>query len=143
MAHFAELDSDQIVTRVVVVHNNDLLDENGVELEENGIAFLKSLYGDDTDWKQTSYNGRFRLQYAGIGSHYCSVNDNFSEPKPYESWIIDETNNWQPPIPRPDDIVNDEPPHITHVWNEELYQQNHEDGWEPVEVEAILPNLTQ
>lgn len=138
MAHFAKLDSNQIVTQVVVVNNNELLDENGVEQEERGIAFLQGLHGDDTVWRQTSYNARFRLQYAAIGSHYCSENDSFSEPKPYDSWTIDETNNWQPPIPKPEDIVNEEPPHIAYVWNEELYQSDPEQGWQGVEVNSII-----
>ena len=54
MAHFAELDDSNVVLRVIVLNNNVILDENGNELEELGIAFCKSLYGNDTNWKQTS-----------------------------------------------------------------------------------------
>jgi hypothetical protein len=56
MAHFAELDEGNIVIRIAVIHNNEMLDENGDEEEANGIEFLQSLYGEDTIWKQCSYN---------------------------------------------------------------------------------------
>ena len=64
MAHFAELNSDNIVTRVVVIDNNNCLDDNGNESETVGISFCRSLYGNDTNWVQTSYNSSFRGNYA-------------------------------------------------------------------------------
>ena len=79
MAHFAELDANNLVLRVIVVHNNELLD-NGVESEAKGIAFCQSLFGANTIWKQTSYNGNFRGMYAGIGYSYDPVNDVFVPP---------------------------------------------------------------
>ena len=75
MAHFAELDETNIVKQVVVVHNNELLDENGNESEAKGIAFCQSLFGGK--WIQTSYNGNFRGQYAGQEMFYDEEKDFF------------------------------------------------------------------
>jgi hypothetical protein len=75
MAHFAELDNNNIVTNVVVVHNNELL-LNGVESEAKGIDFLESLF-HHRRWKQTSYSGSIRGQYAGIGMKYDEAADKF------------------------------------------------------------------
>lgn len=76
MAHFAEI-KDSVVQRVIVVNNEVITDENGIEQEALGIAFCKSLFGEDTEWKQTSYNGNFRGIYAGIGMLYDSEQDIF------------------------------------------------------------------
>lgn len=82
MAHFAELDENNVVTRVIVIHNNELArkvmttTEDGyinvsvIESEQKGVEFCKSLYGENTRWVQTSYNGSFRGKYAGIGDTY-------------------------------------------------------------------------
>lgn len=119
MAHFAELDENNIVKRVVVVNNDVLLDDNGNESEIKGIEFLTSLYGSGT-WKQTSYNKTFRGGYAGPGKIYNPIRDVFMSPRPFPSWTYDEENNtWKPPIPHPD-VENklflwDE---ITQVWVE-------------------------
>lgn len=96
MAHFAELDSNNIVLRVIVLDNSMMLDENNQESEDRGIAFIKSLFGEDTVWKQTSYNGNIRKNYAGIGYTYDSDRDAFIAPKPEgEGWILDEdTCRW-------------------------------------------------
>lgn len=77
MAHFAQLDENNIVTGVLVVNNEKLIDENGNESEQKGIDFLKGLFGQDTKWVQTSYNGNFRGKYAGIGDWYDEENDKF------------------------------------------------------------------
>lgn len=77
MAHFAELDTDNKVVRVVVVGNPDCLDGNGQESETVGIAFCQSLFGADTTWVQTSYNGNMRGKYAGIGDTYDAASDLF------------------------------------------------------------------
>jgi hypothetical protein len=100
MAHFAELDSNNKVLRVIVVHNNELL-VNGVENEQKGIDFCKSLFGSNTNWIQTSYNNNFRKQYAGINYTYDSIKDKFISPQPYPSWSLDASDNWQAPIPKP------------------------------------------
>jgi hypothetical protein len=81
MAHFAQLDENNVVTQVIVVHNNDCL-LNGVEDEYTGIAFCKSLFGADTRWVQTSYNANFRQYYAGIGYRYDADLDVFVPPQP-------------------------------------------------------------
>lgn len=78
MAHFAELDNDNLVQRVIVVHNNELLDENGIESEQKGIDFCVNLFGGR--WIQTSYNATFRGIYAGIGHTYDEVLDVFVAP---------------------------------------------------------------
>ena len=78
MAHFAELDSNNKVIRVIVVHNNELLDENGVEVEQNGINFCQRLLGGR--WVQTSYNGNFRDCFAGAGMIYDADQDIFRAP---------------------------------------------------------------
>jgi hypothetical protein len=70
MAHFSQLDKNNIVTRVIVVGNKDTSDADGFEVEEIGIAFCKNLFGENTIWKQTSYNNRLRVRYAGIGYSY-------------------------------------------------------------------------
>ena len=96
MAHFAQLDQNNIVTQVIVVHNNELLD--------NGIDFCKSLYGTDTVWKQTSYNGTFRRNFAGIGFLYNQMRDAFIPPRPYATWVLNNsTYQWEPPVPYPND----------------------------------------
>jgi len=104
MAHFAELDANNVVTRVIVVGNPDCLDKNGQESEAVGIAFCQQLLGADTRWVQTSYNGNIRHRYAGAGYTYDAQRDSFIQPQPYPSWVFDEsTLGWQAPIPLPRD----------------------------------------
>jgi hypothetical protein len=98
MAHFAELDENNIVKQVIVVNNNELL-VDGVESEDKGIVFCQSLFGGN--WKQTSYNGNIRKQYAGIGYTYDPVADVFIAPQPFLSWSLDANHDWQPPTPMP------------------------------------------
>ena len=89
MAHFAELDETNTVKQVIVVNNNELLDENGNESEAKGIAFCQSLFGGT--WIQTSYNGNFRKNYAGISYVYDPIRDAFIAPKPDD--FTDEEGN--------------------------------------------------
>ena len=104
MAHFAELDASNIVLRVVVVDNNMILNEQGQESEALGVSFCQLLFGLDTMWKQTSYNGNIRKNYAGIGYTYDSGRDAFIPPKLYASWLLDEaTCLWNAPTPMPTD----------------------------------------
>lgn len=77
MAHFAELDDNNIVIRVIVVSNNDLKDKWGKEREAIGVAFCQSLFGEHTRWVQTSYNGRTRGKFASIGDAYDPISDQF------------------------------------------------------------------
>lgn len=108
MAHFAQLDENNVVTQVIVVHNNDLIDESGNESEAKGIAFCQSLFGANTHWVQTSYNANIRKHYAGAGFTYDTARDAFIPPKPeaFPSFVLDEaTCTWKPPIDRPTDTV--------------------------------------
>lgn len=110
MAHFAQIENN-IVKQVIVVSNADTLDENGVENEDIGIAFCSNLLGGT--WKQTSYNGKIRKNYAGIGYTYDEGRDAFIAPKPYNSWLLNEsTCQWESPIPYPND-------NKFYVWDEE------------------------
>jgi len=111
MAHFAKLDENNIIIQVLVVNNEVLLNTDGTESEYKGKVFLNELFGNAT-WVQTSYNGNFRKQYAGVGYTYDSINDVFIEPQPFNSWALDENFDWQPPTPYPTDGK-------TYSWNEE------------------------
>jgi hypothetical protein len=88
MAHFAQLDENNIVTQVIVVSNDDIKDSEGNESELTGIAFCKSLLGPNTIWKQTSYNNSIRKNYAGIGFTYDATRDAFIAPKPFHKQRI-------------------------------------------------------
>jgi hypothetical protein len=90
MAHFAEI-LNGVVQRVIVVHDNE---------ETNGAQFCHDLLGGE--WLQTSYNGTIRKQFAGIGYTYDYVRDEFVATQPFESWTLDENNDWQPPTSKPD-----------------------------------------
>jgi hypothetical protein len=104
MAHFAKLDENNIVLEVNVVDNVQLLDASGIEREELGIKFLTNWSGGYANWKQTSYNGNIRKNYAGIGYTYDTGRDAFIPPQPYSSWILNETTcRWEPPVPYPTD----------------------------------------
>jgi hypothetical protein len=101
MAHFAQLENN-VVTKVIVVSNQDILDENGQESEQKGIDFCSNLLGGT--WKQTSYNGNIRKNYAGVGYTYDEGRDAFIAPKPYNSWTLDETKaQWKAPVDYPTD----------------------------------------
>ena len=111
MAHFVELDKNNIVIRTIVVHNNELLDKNGSESEQKGIDFCVAHYGGT--WMQTSYNGNIRKNYAGVGYTYDQARDAFIAPKPYASWVLNETTcRYEAPVAKPDDGKY-------YVWNEE------------------------
>lgn len=111
MAHFAKLDQNNNVIEVHCVHNNELLDENGVEQEQKGIDFLVAWSGGYPHWKQTSYNGNFRKNYAGIGYTYRQDIDAFVAPKPYASWILNANAQWEAPVAMPQDGQR-------YVWDE-------------------------
>lgn len=115
MAHFAKLDSDNIVTQVLVVANEVLLETDGTESELKGKQFLNSLFGTAT-WKQTSYNGTIRKNYAGVGYNYDPTRDAFIPPKPFASWVLNETTClWEAPAAYPADGN-------IHTWDESSYQ---------------------
>lgn len=112
MAHFAELNENKEVLRVIVVNNEDILDSKNEENEEIGIYFCKKLFGQNTSWVQTSYNSNFRKNYAGIGMAFDEQRDAFIPIKPYPSWILNEdTCQWEAPIPKPEG---------NYFWDEEI-----------------------
>lgn len=103
MAHFAELDSNNIVINVVRVADGELLKTDGTESELKGKKFLNKVLGQST-WVQTSINGTIRKNYAGIGDIYDSTRDAFVKPQPYSSWTLNETTCiWEAPSPYPTD----------------------------------------
>lgn len=117
MAHFAEIDQNNVVLRVVVVDNKDTADASGVEKEHIGAAFLERLLGGT--WKQTSYNANMRKNYAGIGYTFDAQRDAFIPPKPFNSWVLNETTcHWEAPVAMPQDAGTGDPPKM-YSWNEE------------------------
>jgi hypothetical protein len=113
MAHFAELNADNTVLRVVVVGNADCLDGNGQESEAAGVAFCHSLFGLETRWIQTSYNGNFRKNYAGAAYTYNESLDAFIPPQSHKGWVLNpDTAQWEPPMPYPTDGGS-------YAWDEE------------------------
>lgn len=112
MAHFAEIGLNNIVVRVIVVSNQELLDEYGVYQEQRGIDFCRGLFGGGR-WIQTSYNNTFRKNFAGEGYTYDTDLDAFIPPKPFDSWILnEETCSFEPPVAYPNDGN-------LYTWNEE------------------------
>jgi hypothetical protein len=104
MAHFAEIDDNGIVMRVIVVSNDKIL-VDGIESEQKGIDFCKRIFGGG-NWVQTSYNSNFRYNFASIGFTYDSEKDAFIPPKPSDKYILD-TNNFQWIIENEQEEIND------------------------------------
>ena len=120
MAHFAQLDENNIVTQVIVIDNKDTTDPyTGQEDEILGIAFCKKLLGGN--WVQTSYNRNFRVNYAGVGYSYNKDLDAFIPPSPFPSWVLNsESINWESPIGPPPELTEEEQEAFAYyVWNEE------------------------
>ena len=118
MAHFAQIDSDSTVLRVIVVDNSD------VATEAAGVAFCQDLLGADTNWVQTSYNDNIRFRYAGIGMTYDSANDVFYGVQPYPSWVLNTTTwAWDAPVAMPSDAGYDDIENptvlIEYSWDED------------------------
>jgi hypothetical protein len=118
MAHFAQIDSDSIVTQVIVVGNEDAPNEAA------GISFCKDLLGADTNWVQTSYNNNIRFRYAGIGMKYDSTNDVFYYQQPYPSWSLNtSTWDWDAPVAVPSDAgyddVDNPTEYVSYDWDED------------------------
>ena len=124
MAHFARVSPENIVVGVDVVDNQNLLDENGVEQEAIGIAYLDSFMDISPNrWVQCSYNNNFRKQYPSIGYTYDQANDVFIIPKTYDSWTLDGNFDYQPPVAYPlNHEPNSNPENVTHelFWKEDL-----------------------
>ena len=122
MAHFAKINTDNIVVDVVVVKDSEILID-GSENEQKGIDFLNSLFNTNYNWKKTSYNTYggvhindgtpFRKNFAGIGFTYDSGRDAFISPKPFNSWSLNETTcQWEAPVAYPDNNKK-------YRWNED------------------------
>ena len=138
MAHFAQLDSNNVVTQVIVVSNDDTSDSNGVETESIGVAFCQKLLGADTNWKQTSYNNNMRGNYAGIGYTYMSnvatlgvgSTDVFIPQQPHASWTISTTAaQWEAPITQPTLTDDQIAARSYYTWDESAYQADNTTGW--------------
>ena len=131
MAHFAQLDENNVVTNVIVVSNDDTSDNNGVESEGIGVAFCQQLLGADTNWKQTSYNGNMRVRYAGIGYSYNESLNAFVPPQPYASWTLDNgTADWVSPLgAAPALTTEQEAARSYYTWDESAYQADNTTGW--------------
>ena len=124
MAHYAELDSNNVVKQVIVVSNADTSTAQGEEKESIGIAFCERLLGGT--WVKTSYNATIRKNYAGIGYTYDKNRDAFISPKPFNSWVLNEsTCLWDAPVAYPTDVGTQDAPKM-YTWNEETI------GWDLV-----------
>jgi hypothetical protein len=127
MAHFAQLDENNVVTQVIVVDNKDTSDANGVEKESIGVAFCERLLGGT--WKQTSYNANLRKNYAGIGYTYNASIDAFVPPKSYASWVLNNTTaQWDAPVAMPEDAGTGDPPK-RYTWDEDNTQWVEAEGY--------------
>ena len=138
MAHFAQLDENNVVTQVIVVGNSDTADVNGVESENIGVAFCQSLLGAETNWKQTSYNGNMRGNYAGIGMTFMSgvatlgvgSTDVFVPQQPHASWTISTTEaRWEAPLTVPTLTDEQRAAGASYTWDESAYQADNSTGW--------------
>jgi hypothetical protein len=113
MAHFAKLGKGDIVETVVVVNNNI------ATTEQAGVDFLNNLYNTRDVWKQTSYNGNIRKNYAGIDYFYDQARDAFIAPQPYPSWtLVESTCLWKAPVAYPDDDKEYKWDEATTNWKE-------------------------
>lgn len=134
MAHFAQLDDTNVVINVIVVDNRDTTDTDGNEVEALGVAFCKKLFGSETNWKQTSYNGRIRGRYAGVGMIYDAALDKFLHPQPFPSWVLtSDTHAWTAPITEPALTEEELAAFKFYSWDEDAYQADTSDpktaGW--------------
>jgi hypothetical protein len=150
MAHFAELESKtdptgftsdtHLVVKQVTVVGNDVetaagpLGENDKHVD--GETWCKNFFKKpNTNFKQTSYNNKFRKQYAGIGYVYNPSKDKFLSPQPYKSWALDGSDDWQAPITYPSVINDGETPPVWEYiikWNDTKYQADNTKGWEAI-----------
>ena len=139
MAHFAQLDDNNVVTQVIVVGNSDTSDVNGVESENIGVAFCQSLLGAETNWKQTSYNSNMRGNYAGIGMKYMTgvatlgvgSTDVFMPEQPHASWTISTSAaQWVSPLGDAPTLTDEQSAAGSYyTWDESAYQADNSTGW--------------
>ena len=137
MAHFAQLDDNNIVTHVIVIDNDDIIDTTtGKEVESFGVAVCQKLMGATTNWKQTSYNAvdnmGYRGNYAGIGYTYMTnvatmgvaSTDIFIQQQPFPSWSVEVgTAHWYSPLGLPPNLTDSEiAAGKNYIWDEDAYQ---------------------
>jgi len=108
MAHFAEIDSNNIVIRVLVGCNLEVNSHGGDQSEEAALDFGNKIpfSPGEVKWIQTSYNKNFRKKFAGVADYYDPIKDIFISPKPFSSWLLDSNNDWQAPIAFPTITIN-------------------------------------
>jgi len=126
MAHFAEVDQNDKVLRVVVVDDDVLRDADGRHNELLGQTYLRKIFKNENSenktWYQTSYNGTLRVRFAGVGYTYNKELDAFLTPRPFESWLLNETTySWEPPVDMPDNGNR-------YVWNEVIMEWQQPEG---------------
>ena len=139
MAHFAKLDSNNIVEQVIVVNNDDIKDSTGTETESIGVAFCQKMMGASTNWMKTSYNKNLRGNYAGVGMTYMegvrtlgvASTDIFIQQQPYPSWSVGiNTANWYSPLGDSPETTNAEKAdNKYYYWDEAAHQVDNNVGW--------------
>jgi len=143
MAHFAELDENNIVVRVLVFDDADV-NANGGDQSQTAASFCETIVpfsATGVKWVQTSYNNNFRKQYASKGFTYNPTQDVFIKPQPFSSWSLDGNNDWQAPITYP--TVTEEGDITYYIyWNETAYQADNSTGWETTKSNDTLENPT-
>jgi len=140
MAHFAQIDNNRVL-RVIVVDNDKTTNSDNEEVESIGVAFCQSIFGEDTKWKQTSYNSNIRGNYAGIGFTYIEnvatlgvgSTDIFITPQPHNSWSVGVTTaTWYPPT-NPGNAPTLTQDEINagkfYKWKEDYYQEDPSTAW--------------
>ena len=100
MAHFAQIE-EGVVTKVIVVDNSHCTNDEGTEVEELGVQYCKSLFGESTEWKQTSYNSSFRGRLATVGGRYDEASDMFISIEPPEGGVLGADGMYGPAVPKP------------------------------------------
>ena len=139
MAYFAQLNENNVVIRVIAVDDNDTSDSNGVVSENIGIGFCEKTFGADTNWKQTTYDGNIRGNYAGIGLTYMEnvatlgvgSTDIFIAQQPHASWAIDATvAEWKSPLGDAPGLTTSQiDAGSYYTWDESAYQADNTEGW--------------
>ena len=131
MAHFAELDNNNKVLRVLVFDDADV-EANGGDQSESAATFCETIVPfseTGVKWVQTSFNNNFRKQYASKGFTYNPTQNVFIKPQPFSSWSLDGNNDWEAPITYP--TVTEEGGITYYIyWNETAYQADNSTGWE-------------
>ena len=143
MAHFAELDENNIVLRVLVFDDADV-NANGGDQSQTAASFCETIVPfseTGVKWVQTSFNNNFRKQYASKGFTYDPTQNVFVKPQPFSSWSLDSNNDWQAPITYP--TVTEEGDITYYIyWNETAYQADNSSGWETTKSNDTSENPT-